>query len=164
MKKTILEFLRELAAAQDKAISVLKRKQQLLIKPNKAELDKMAVEENAVLADLHQVIQRREDILQQGLTQGVRADSIQLLCEKLLPNDFECQKQIIAASQRSRQLRYLATTNWTMSQRSMIHLAQMLELIETKGQGKVAYGSKSLQNTGQTPSASSGGGFVDRTA
>lgn len=162
MIDTILDFLKQLVNAQDATISVLQRKQKLLVKPNQGGLEAIAGEEKSVLQKLEEIQQRREEILTQGRKQGIEAESLQELCEKMLPNHFDCQRLIVSAGQRSRQIRYIALSNWSMTQRSMIHLAQMLEIIETKGQGKTTYGGP--QNTSRDKPSAPGGGFVDRVA
>lgn len=162
MIDTILDFLKQLISAQDTTISVLQRKQKLLVNPNQAALDAIGKEEQSVLQKLGDIQQQREKILVQGRQEGVEAASLQELCEKKFPNHFDCQRLLVSTGQRSRQIRYLALSNWSMTQRSMIHLAQMLEIIETKGQGKTTYNGP--KNTGKDKPSASGGGFVDRVA
>ncbi|MCL2745026.1 MAG: flagellar export chaperone FlgN [Planctomycetaceae bacterium] len=162
MKDLILNFLTELTAAQEKAADVLQRKQKILVKPEKSEVDAIAAEEKIVLESLANILTQRETILAQGKEQGIAADSIKELCEKLLPAHLECQRLINLAGQQSRNLRYLALANYTVSQRSLIHLNQVLEIIETKGQGHTTY---SNQNENALPSKpSAGGSFVDKVA
>lgn len=157
---TILTFFGELIGTQDRAIDVLKRKQEMLVRPEKEKLESIDREEVAVLAELEQILSSRDAILKNAVEQGSKAETIQLLCEQLFPGRSEWRKLLENAEHRSRRLRFLATTNWTMTQRSIIHLAQMLEMIETKGQGKTTYKPQKGSDTSQ----SSGGGFVDRIA
>lgn len=157
---TLLAFFRELITAQDRTIDVLKRKQEMLVRPEKEKLESIGREEATVLAELERIQALRGAILNDAAGQGSKAETIQLLCEKLFPSQPEWRKLLESVEHRSRRLRFLATTNWTMTQRSMIHLAQMLEMIETKGQGKTTY----KPQNGTDATQNSGGGFVDRVA
>lgn len=160
MKESILDFLRQLADAQDKALGVLQRKQTLLVRPNKVELDACATEEQNALELLRKAIRRREEILLDAQNRGYEADTIEILCEKIFSNSSEYRPSLDAVMEQTRQIRYLALANWTITQRSIIHLSQILEIIETRGQGKTTY---SPQN-GKESTQNSGGGFVDRVA
>lgn len=155
MKTRIIEFLKQLASAQEKTLKILQEKQTLLVKPEQKALTEIAVEEADALDQLRLAVEKREKILTEAREQGHDVETVQELCEKLFPNNFEAKKLLNIAQNRSRQLRFLALTNWTISQKSIIHLSQLLEMIETKGQGKTTY--KPTKN-------SEGGGLVDRVA
>lgn len=155
MKTKIIEFLKQLDAAQEKTLKILQEKQILLVKPESKALAKVAEEEVAAMEQLRLVLEKREEILLAAGEQGTEVESVQELCETLFPNNFEVRKLLDLARSRTQQLRFLALTNWTISQKSMIHLSQLLELIETRGQGKTTY--KPTKGT-------EGGGLVDRVA
>lgn len=161
MKNTILHFLQDLATTQAQVIVVLQEKQSLLVCPDKKKLEEITPKENEVLNLLHQIQLQREQILQEAANQGAPSVSIQEVCHALFPTDLQVQRLLETTTQGSQQIRYLALANLTMTQRSIIHLAQVLEIIETRGQGKVTY------HTGvhtQENKTSTGGGFVDRVA
>ena len=157
MKTKIIEFLKQLAKAQEKTLKILQEKHTLLVKPSPTGLSEIAAKESDTLDQLRLTLEKREEILQEAHNEGIDADSIQILCEKLFPKNFEVRKLLDIAQNQCRQLRFLALTNWTVSQKSMIHLSQILELIETRGQGKTTY--KPTKG-----SESNGGGLVDRVA
>lgn len=159
MQTEILDFLRQFATVQERTVSVLRQKQTLLLRPDKATLDAIGIEENEVLEQLRQILRRRESILLRAEREGTAADTLQELCERLFPKNSACFQQLEETRQRSQRIRFLALTNWTMTQRSIVHLSHILELIETRGEGKTTY---SPQNGKETTSSS--GGFVDRVA
>jgi hypothetical protein len=159
MEHEIIAFLNRLATVQEKILNVLKKKQTLLVKPDKESLAAITAEEERTLMLLQQSLDHREKILESAQKQGHHADSIQILCEQIFPKPNEWRMLIDAANNRLRQIRYLALANWTVSQKSLIHLTQILELIETQGQGKTTY-----QPQKGKEHHSSGGGFVDRVA
>jgi ABC-type uncharacterized transport system permease subunit len=159
MEHEIIAFLNQLAIVQEKILNVLKKKQALLVKPDKDSLATITTEEEHTLLLLQQSLEHREKILESAKKQGHNVDSIQMLCKQIFPKPSDWQMLVHAANNRLRQIRHLALANWTVSQKSLIHLTQILELIETKGQGKNTYKpQKGKENL------SSGGGFVDRVA
>ncbi|MDR2705649.1 MAG: flagellar protein FlgN [Planctomycetaceae bacterium] len=159
MEHEIIAFLNQLATVQEKILDVLKKKQTLLVKPDKESLAAITAEEERTLILLQQSLDHREKILEFAKKQGHNVDSIQMLCEQIFPKPSEWRMLVNAANNRNRQIRYLALANWTVSQKSLIHLTQILEIIETRGQGKTTYKpQKGKENH------SSGGGFVDRVA
>ncbi|MDR0337089.1 MAG: flagellar export chaperone FlgN [Planctomycetaceae bacterium] len=159
IKHEINTFLNQLATVQEKILDVLTKKQTLLVKPEKESLETMTTEEEHSLILLQQSLDHRKKILESAQKQGFNADSIQTLCEQIFPNPREWRMLINAAQNRNRQIRYLALANWTVSQKSLIHLTQILEMIETRGQGNTTYKPQKGQKK-----HSSGGGFVDRVA
>ena len=158
MEHNILQFLHQLSAVQERTLSVLSRKQSLLVKPNQEGLLKIAAEEQEVLAQLKQCLARREEILATARHQGHAAESIQVLCRRILPPRSECQRLVEEAARRSRMIQSQCVTNWVMTQKSLIHLSQMLEIVETRGQGKPTYHRQGEKESG------SPGGFIDRAA
>ena len=158
MQRDILQYLSELSAVQERTLSVLCRKQELLVKPNRDALAVVASEEQEVLTQLRQCVVRRKEILATARQQGHEAGSIQSLCERTLPPHSECLRLVEEAMRRSRLIQLQSRTNWVMTQKSLIHLSQMLEIIATRGQGKPTYHRHGDKETG------SSGGFVDRVA
>jgi hypothetical protein len=159
MEHEITAFLSQLAITQEKILDVLKKKQTLLVKPDKDSLAAITAEEERTLILLQESLDHREKILESAKEQGHNVDSIQMLCEQIFPKPNEWRMLVNAANNRLRQIRYLALANWTVSQKSLIHLTQILELIETRGHGKTTYKPQNGKEN-----HSSGGGFVDRVA
>ena len=104
---------------------------------------------------MQRILERREELLTAARLQNVPGDSIEQLCEYFFPRNIEVHKLLNEVKHRTQQISLVAYTNWTMSRKSMIHLTQILELLETRGQGKTTYQPR--------PSAD-GGGLVDRVA
>ena len=157
MKTDLLDFLNQLVETQKQMLDVLHRQQAVLVRPEKAALTAIAAEEETVREKMQQVLTRREELLTAARLQNISGDSIEQLCEHFFPHNIEVQKKLDEARHRRDQIRLLAYTNWTMSRKSMIHVSQILELLETRGQGKTTYHPRKNDGT-------SGGGFVDRVA
>ena len=157
MKTDILDFLNQLIEAQTQTLAVLHKKQTLLVRPEKEAIASISAEEEQTLAKMQKILMRREELLTAARLQNVQGDSIEQLCDHFFPRNIEVQKLLNEAKHRTQQIQLLAYTNWTMSRKSLIHVSQILELLETRGQGKTTYHTRSSADA-------SGGGFVDRVA
>ncbi|MCL2004683.1 MAG: flagellar protein FlgN [Planctomycetaceae bacterium] len=157
MKTDIKTFLTQLAESQSQMLTVLHKKQAILVKPEKDALPMIAAEEEKVLGRMQAMLDRREELLTTARLRNVPCDSIEQLCGHFFPNNFEIQKVLAETRHRTQQISLLAYTNWTMSRKSLIHVSQILELLETRGQGKTTYQP-------QPKSDRANGSFVDRVA
>ena len=157
MKKQLLNFLNQLIETQVQMLAMLQKKQAILVQPKKQAIALIYAEEEGTVKTMQDMLQRREEILTAARLQNVRGDSIEQLCEHFFPRNIEVHKLLTETRQYTHQIRLLAYTNWTMSRKSLIHVSQILELLETRGQGKTTY-----QPSANTDA--SGGGFVDRAA
>ena len=106
---------------------------------------------------MQQMLNRREELLTAARLQNIGSDSIEQLCGHFFPQNVEVQKLLDEVKHRAHQIHLLAYTNWTMSRKSMIHVSQILELLETRGQGKTTYHPHPNTHTAR-------GGLVDRVA
>jgi hypothetical protein len=165
MQTDIQNFLTQLLESQIQMLDVLKRQQAILAKPERdvkiaKEMEAaISAEETEILAKLQAVLDRREELLTCARLQNIRGNSIEELCGHLFPHNVEIQKMLVESKYRSQQIQLLAYTNWTMNRKSSIHCSQILELLETRGQGKTTY-----QTQPNKESSREKGGRVDRVA
>jgi hypothetical protein len=157
MKNDILDFLKRLVETQNKMLAVLQKKQKVLVQPEKNLLSAVTAEEKEAAEEMQQILQRREELLTSARLQNIAGNSIERLCEHFFSRNFEVQRLLDETKHRTQQIRFLAYTNWTMTRKSMVHIAQILEMLETRGEGKATYNPQ--PNTGTSRS-----GFVDRVA
>lgn len=157
MKADIMDFLNRLTAAQTQMLAVLRKKQAILVKPEQEAMTLVVAEEEDIVEKMQTVLQRREEILMSARMQNIRSGSVEQLCGHFFPNNADVQKMLDEAKHRTQQIQLLAYTNWTMSRKSLIHISQILELLETRGQGKTTYQPQPNTDTSR-------GGFVDRVA
>ena len=157
MKTDLQNFLTQLTEAQAQMLAVLHKKQAILVRPDKEAIAAIEAEEESTLERMQRVLTRREEILTAARLQNIQCDSIDHLCEHFFPRNVEVQRFINEIKARTQQIQLLAYTNWTMTRKSLIHVSQILELLETRGQGKTTYSQRSKAET-------TGGGFVDRVA
>ena len=155
MKAELQDFLNQLIDAQTQMLAVLHKKQTILVKPEKEAVAQISAEEEKTLETMQNVLHRREELLTTARLQNIRGDSVEQLCEHFFPRNLEVQRMLGDIKHRSHQIRLLAYTNWTLSRKSLIHVSQILELLETGGRGKATY---------QPQTSSTRSGLVDRVA
>jgi hypothetical protein len=150
-------LLTELADVQSALLMVLGEKRELLASGNHEALAAMAGREQQLLARLQACQERRQQLLARAGEEGLPADSIRSLSERLQGEGRgRMQAAIREAAERSRLLQHQSLTNWVLVQRSLVHLSQMIEIIATGGRLKPTYG----RGSDRAPS----GALVDRAA
>jgi hypothetical protein len=134
-------YLQELSAAQDELLGVLNRKLALLGAADSAGLQELAPIEQALSERLKACYQRRNEMLGRAGAQGLPADSLRSLTGSLQGKQ---RKQLIAdvsqAESKSRLLQHQSLTNWVVTQRALLHLSHLLEIIATGGRLRPTYG------------------------
>ena len=158
MKQKILNFFKILDTAQEQTLSVLQKKQFSLVKPEQETLRILSDEETEALRLLRLALEERESILATAQQQGLVASSISAVCEQVFPGQNEWKQIIEKLQAQNTQIHWVSLTNWTISQKSLVHLTQILEFIETRGAGKTTYQFSKGTSTTST------GGFVDKVA
>jgi len=157
MKADLQDFLHQLIEAQSQMLAVLHKKQAILVKPEKETMALIVADEEKALETMQNVLKRREELLTTARLQNIQGDSIEQLCGHFFPQNIEVQKLLDEARHRTQQIRLLAYTNWTISRKSLIHVSQILELLETQGQGKTTYQPTTSSQTLRS-------NYVDRVA
>jgi hypothetical protein len=150
-------LLTELADVQGALLAVLAEKRAKLAASDQESLAAIAGREQQLLDRLQACHERRQQLLARAGDEGLPADSIRSLSERLPGEGRErMQAAIREAADRSRLLQHQSLTNWVLVQRSLVHLSQMIEIIATGGRLKPTYG----KGSDRAPS----GALVDRAA
>jgi hypothetical protein len=151
------EFLAELADVQGALLATLHEKRQFLATSDHAGLASMADRERILVERLQACQDRRQQLLSRAGEEGLPADSIKTLSQRLpAESRGHMQASIREASERSRLLQHQSLTNWVLVQRTLLHLSQMVEIIATGGRVRPTYG----RGSDHAPS----GALVDRAA
>lgn len=150
-------LLTDLLAVQDELLATLVEKRQLLVDADTGGLAAIGQQEQRLIGSLQECLRRREDLLARAAQEGLPAASIQAL-SRALPRTHRgpLENRVKLAGSRARLLKHHSFTNWVLTQRTLIHLSQMLEIIATGGRLQPTYGE------GQPAGAS--GALVDRAA
>jgi hypothetical protein len=150
-------LLTELADVQSALLEALHEKRRLLAADDHGALASLADRERALLERLQACHERRQLLLSRAGEEGLPADSIESLSQRLpAESRGRMQASIREAADRSRLLQHESLTNWVLVQRTLLHLSQMVEIIATGGRPRPTYG----KGSDRAPS----GALVDRAA
>jgi hypothetical protein len=150
-------LLSELADIQSALLETLHEKRRMIAANDHASLASIAVREQSLIERLQACHDRRQQLLARAEAEGMPADSICSLSNRL-PADRRgrVRASIREAADRSRLLQHQSLTNWVLVQRTLLHLSQMIEIIATGGRSRPTYG----KGSDRAPS----GALVDRAA
>ena len=150
-------LLTELADVQSALLETLHEKRRILATNDHQALTSMAVREQVLIERLQACQDRRQELLSRASQDGLPADSIRELSNRLPAEGRErLQANIREAADRSRLLQHQCLTNWVLVQRTLLHLSQMIEIIATGGRPRPTYGKGSDR--------AQSGALVDRAA
>jgi hypothetical protein len=137
----IVAFLTDLTAVQEQTLDTLRRKRRHLVSLDTQSLAAMAPEEDQLLVRLQQCLDRREQLLARASQEGLPAQNIKALV-KAVPQEApqQLRDSVQSAVSRMGLLQHESLTNWVLVQRTMLHLAQLLEIIATGGRPQPTYG------------------------
>lgn len=149
-------LLTELSAAQDDLLALLAEKRRLLVAADGPGMAALQPREGELMRRLQACHDHRGELLGRAAAQGLPGDSVRSLASALPRGAGEkraLSRRFDEAASRTDLLRHQSLANWVVTQRSLLHLSQLLELIATGGRRQPTYERG-------TPRAS-GGSLVD---
>jgi hypothetical protein len=151
-------LLNALSATQDELLGLLAEKRQLLIAADQARLEAVAVREDELIARLRACQERRAELLARAEHVGRPSTSLRVLTASMpdSPQRQRLGRRFDESEHRARLLAHHSLTHWLLVQRTLIHLAQLLEIIATGGRLQPTYGKGAP--------ASASGSLVDQAA
>lgn len=156
-EQELADLLTELSNVQDELLALLSAKQSSMASNDLAQMTELQSQEAALCDRLQACHVRRAELLQQARIEGLPDDSLENLAGSLNSgNSGQLKRQVKTASRRMRLLQHQSLANWVLAQRTVLHLAQMLEIIATGGRLQPTYG--------RGDEAVSRGALVDREA
>ena len=153
----LAQLLTELGDTQTELLDLLERKREALVHVDQEALARLAEPEQQLVERLQSCHDQRADLLAAAAAEGMPSESLRALHAALdSPEASNLRPQIKDTVLRSRLLQHHSLTNWVITQRTLIHLSHILEIIATGGQMKPTY------DKGDSSTAS--GSLVDRAA
>jgi hypothetical protein len=150
-------LLNDLMNVQDELLGYLAEKQRLLINSDFVRLAELEADGERLTLRLKACQSRRGELLAQAAAESRPADSLRTLAKSLpAPQRAQVEQRVSEAAQRARLLQHQSFSNWVFVQRSLIHLAQLMEIIATGGRPEPTYG--------RIESVRSSGSLVDQAA
>lgn len=157
LEADVAALLTELSSTQDELLEFLAHKRRLLVAADIEGMQAMQPRELDLIGRLQACLDRRAELLAQAADQQLPSDSIRSLTSALPPGSRkQLAGQVAEAAGRADLLRHHSLTNWVLTQRTLLHLSQLLEIIATGGRRRPTYGD--------APTADSSGALVDRAA
>lgn len=152
--KELAGFLNDLSAVQSDLLDLLANKRKALAAADLAGLATLEQRERDLTSRLQVCHNRRGELLRRAAQEGLPGDSLQSL-QAALPAPEHATGMRQAAAQ-TRLLQHQSLTNWVLTQRTLLYLSQLLEIIGTGGRPRPTY------SKGEPSGAT--GALVDRAA
>lgn len=135
-------LLARLSAAQRELLSLLATKRELLVHRDHQGLAMLSDREGQLSEELRACHAERERLLAEADAQGLPHNSLADLSGALPGRSAGAlAESVVEARQRARLIRHECLTQWVAVQRTVLHLAQMLEIIATAGRSQPTYGN-----------------------
>lgn len=134
-------LLERLSAAQRELLSLLATKRELLVRREHTALAALAPREQQLADELRACHAERQQLLASADAAGMPHDSLAKL-SATLPGAAgrNLGESVEEARERARLIRHECLTQWVVVQRTLLHLAQMLEIFATGGRSQPTYG------------------------
>lgn len=153
----LADLLAELTSVQTELLQVLEAKRECMGAGDLRGTEELRPRAQELLARLQAWHDRRLELLQSVGQRDVPGASLGKLARRATKeNRDKLARQVKEAALRMRLLQHHSLTNWVLAQRTLLHVAQMLEIIATGGRLQPTYG--------KGDSSLSGGALVDHEA
>lgn len=151
------DLLDNLSTVQSDLLGLLEEKRVALAEGAYDKLDRFTKREAELVHRLEECQVRRHDLLESAAREGLPASSVESLTQALPASQRgNLTQNVDDARHQSRLLQHHSLTNWVVTQRTLLHLSQMVEIIATGGRMRPTYGSEANSNES--------GALVDRSA
>jgi flagellar biosynthesis/type III secretory pathway chaperone len=145
----LAQLLAELSDIQTDLLAVLTDKRARLLSADLESLKAMQGREAELVGRLQACHERRLALLARAASEGLPSANLTSLAAALPSEQRQhLTPQLREASARIRLLQHHSLTNWVLVQRTLLHLAQLLEIIATGGRLKPTYGKNDCAQTG----------------
>ena len=153
----LAQLLTDLGSTQTELLELLERKRAALVEIDEEALAALAEPEQRLVERLQSCHDQRARLLELAAGEGMPSDSLRSLHAVLdSPEADELRPRFSDAVLRSRLLQHHSLTNWVLTQRTLIHLSHILEIIATGGEMKPTYD--------KSESSTTSGSLMDRAA
>jgi flagellar biosynthesis/type III secretory pathway chaperone len=157
IETALADLLGELSGIQSDLLAVLSDKRSRLLDSDTAKLPAVQAREEELMQRLQACHDRRQALLARAGDEGLPSGNLTSLADALSATQRQqIRPRINEAAARMRLLQHQSLTNWVLVQRTLIHLAQLLEIIATGGRLKPTYGNDDI--------TCHGGALVDQAA
>ncbi len=151
----LADYLTRLSEVQEQTLGVLMRKREAILAEDAAALEAAGQDEGKVVTRLSECLDERRRLLEKAAAEGLPRQGIRELAGAFSgPARAGLADQVRQAQHRARLLKHHSLVTWILIQRTLLHLAQLLEIIATGGRLQPTYGKE--------PHTPPSGALVDR--
>jgi len=148
-EQELAELLSELSDVQQDLLELLAAKRQCMANSQLQDMTQLQPREQELCDRLQACHDRRGQLLDDAARHGLPHGSLEKLASSLRGGKSgQLQKQVKESSSRMRLLQLQSLTNWVLAQRTMLHLAQLLEIVATGGRLQPTYGRSDVPVAG----------------
>lgn len=141
----LVELLEDLSQIQEELLAALARKRRCMAAGDIPGMRALAPLEQELHERLQACHQQRAALLASASEQGVPSATLGDLAATMAQRGGPDHTSHIAqASQRMRLLQHQSLTNWVLAQKTLLHVAQLLEIVATGGRRQPTYGTDAL--------------------
>lgn len=153
-EQEIANLLDELTQVQTELLDVLAQKKQRMAQGDFEGLALLQEQESQLGRQLEICQHRRQQLLDRARQEGLPGTSLSELAQVVPSPDPSLRQQLTQVGSRMRLLQHESLAAWVTTQRTLLHLSQLLEIVATRGRFKPTYD--------KGPHAQSCGALVDR--
>lgn len=145
----LASFLADLSAVQDETLAILTKKRELLAAGDFAALSSLEPRDEEIIERLQQCLDRRQSMLDRAAEEGLPAKNLRELAASLpRAQRRQLSEPLRQSTGRARLLQCQSLANWVVVQRTLLHLAQVVEIIATGGRMKPTYANDEPVHSG----------------
>lgn len=143
LEAELARLLKELSLVQEEMLEVLTAKCDHIADGDLDGINALKQREEALGHRLQACHDQRGALLAMAADEGLPGDTLGSLASSLTADHAsDLPVQVKEASARMRLLRHHSLANWVLTQRSMLHLSQLLDIVTTGGRLKPTYGKE----------------------
>jgi hypothetical protein len=140
-EQELAQLLSDLSNVQTELLELLEEKRRFMARSEIDGIHALQERERQLGQRLQACQDRRGDLLALAAKQGLPHDSLKELASSLKEGRRgQMQKTVQDSSLRMRTQQLQSLTNWMLAQRTMLHLAQMLQIVVTEGRAQPTHG------------------------
>ena len=142
-ESNLLTLLDDLGDAQESLLALLNEKRRHLAERDWTALSATHEQEVSLLQRLEACHRRRQQLLEQARQLVPQARTLRQAA-RWMPLGEDLQARMEGARARMTLLQHESLSHWVVAQRSLLHLAQILEVLASGGRLKPTYGRETL--------------------
>ena len=144
IEQQLRDLLHDLAETQQDLLELLSDKRKLAAAGDWDALAMTQERHDDLLKRLERLHARRLELLRLAAAAGHPSDSLTTLVDRIDLETPHVRSELRQVATRMRLLQHESLTTWVVTQRSLLHLSHLLEILATGGRMRPTYGRETL--------------------